>query len=83
MTIYRDIADFPEDERIDIIVQQLKDNPGKKLAFIVDSGAGYLGKAERYIAKIKAKLPDVILRGTQDGPVPNTTAVFMTYKRND
>lgn len=66
-----DLADFDEDFRIDAIVHQVRDHK-KTVGFIVEDEAG---KADRYIKKLRAKLPGITVHGPVKGPVAGTVTV--------
>ena len=64
---FQDTSNLPEDERIALIVAKLKSLPcGKTVGFFTDSDPG---KMERYLSKITAQLPNVIVQNQGDGPV--------------
>ena len=63
--VFADIAHLPEDERIDTIGRCVM--LGKTTAFIVDNNK----KADRYIKKLQAKFPSVVIqaRGKLKGAI--------------
>jgi len=68
---YADLGDFEEDKRIDIIgdaAMRLK----QTVAFITDADPG---KADRYIAKLKARFPGIVVLGRSNGPVKGSVTV--------
>lgn len=71
---FADLADLPEDERINKIIAHMKAQPpGYKAAVIVDQVAS---KVARYTRKLEAGGLTVKKR---PGPVPNTTTLHVTY----
>jgi len=70
-TLYVDIANMEEDSRIDTIGQTVMKHR-KTVAFMTDSDPG---KAERYIAKLKAKFPGIRIVDFFNGPVPGAVTV--------
>lgn len=68
---YADLGDMEEDRRIAIIGDAVM-RLGKTAAFIMDADAG---KADRYIAKLKAKFPSIVVLARFNGPVPGTVSV--------
>jgi len=68
--VFADLADLEEDKRIEIIAAAVRS--GKKVAFVTDSDPG---KADRYIAKLKAKCPEIVIHGKHPGPVRDTVMV--------
>lgn len=73
---YADIADLPEDARIDQIGRAAM--AGQVVSFVTDADDG---KLDRYLLKIFAKFPllELVERGT--GPVENT--VWAKVKRSN
>jgi|GEM_PF-3298266 len=70
-TAYVDMGDLDEDSRIDTIghyVTQYR----KTVAFVTDADPG---KADRYIAKLKAKFPGIKIVDFINGPVAGTVTV--------
>ena len=72
---YRDVADLPEDVRIDLIGKTAM--RGKRVAFVTDSD---LGKADRYVAKLLAKFPALEILSRGDGPVKDVVYVTVAPK---
>ena len=68
---YKDIANTPEDDRIDTIGRTVMEQK-LSVAFIVDSE---LGKADRYIEKLRKRFPGIVVIGRGDGPVTGTVYV--------
>lgn len=68
--VFADLHDLDEDKRISIIVASVAS--GKTVGFVVDSE---LGKADRYISKLTARLPGIIVERMDRGPVKGTVAV--------
>jgi hypothetical protein len=68
---YQDLHNLPEDERIDLIGHYVTKH-GLTAAFMVDDTPG---KAERYISKLEAKFPDVMVVDRFNGPVKNVITV--------
>jgi hypothetical protein len=68
---YADLADLPEDTRIDIIGRAVT-LERKNVAFVVDSTPG---KVERYITKLLNKYPTIVILAQFDGPVAGSVTV--------
>lgn len=68
---YKDIADIPEDERIQKIGNFVMSRQ-QVVGFITDSEPG---KADRYIAKLQERFPGIVILGRYNGPVANTVTV--------
>lgn len=68
---YADLGDFAEDERIDAIAHQVLVHK-KTVSFITDHDEG---KAERYIQKLQAKVPGIVVLERGRGPVAGTVWV--------
>lgn len=72
---YADLADLPEDQRIQIIGRQAEQ--GGRIGFVVDDDV----KADRYINKLTSQFPvEVVKRGV--GPVADTVLIVIT-RRSD
>lgn len=67
---YVDLGDEQEDARIEAIGRSAMQ--GGSIAFITDDEPG---KADRYVAKLKAKFPQIIEVGRFNGPAPQTVTV--------
>jgi hypothetical protein len=67
---YQDLGDLQEDARIDQIGQRAM--MGGVIAFVTDADPG---KADRYIAKLAAKFPQVKVIERFNGPVAGTVSV--------
>jgi hypothetical protein len=70
MPQFADIADLPEDRRIELIGHRAVDH-NETVGFIVEDNK----KADRYIDKLKAKHPNIRLIYRGPGPVPDTILV--------
>lgn len=70
---YLDIADAKEDDRIELIGKAVMESR-KVVAFFVDD---WVGKAERYVQKLKAQFPGIVHVGTFPGLVAGTRTVKM------
>lgn len=68
--VFADLHGLEEDKRISIICSAVAS--GKVVGFVVDSEAG---KADRYISKITAQLPGIIVEKLKLSPVKGTVAV--------
>lgn len=68
---YADLGVLDEDKRIDIIGARAM-KLGQTVAFVTDADPG---KADRYISKLQAKFPGIVVLGRFNGPVPNTVTV--------
>ncbi len=62
-TDFKDMKNMTEEERITFIAGIIQGSPGKAVLVMVDHGPSYVGKAARYINKIKAQVPGVVLIG--------------------
>ena len=74
MTVYADIADHEEDDRIDIIGAAVM-REQKTAAFVVEIETP--SKADRYIRKLEAKFPGIRVVARGNGPVEGTEFVKM------
>lgn len=72
MNGYTDLADLPEDERIAVMANAIREK-GITAAVVVDDEAG---KPERYTEKLEAQGCRVIDR--QSGPVQGTVTLTVT-----
>ena len=71
MPPYKDIADDPEDDRIQKIGEMvMKDK--LVVGFVTDAEPG---KADRYISKLKERFPGIRVIARGDGPVPEVVWV--------
>lgn len=68
MKAFADLADLPEDDRIDIIAQAARD--GAIVGFVVEDDQ----KADRYVQKLRERGRTRII-GRGPGPVENTVLV--------
>ena len=75
---YVDLYELPEDDRINLIAKMLLRSPGKDIAVLVDDAP----KAERYLAKLRACVPDFdkVKVQTLPGPVSNTITIKLRYE---
>lgn len=71
---FADLADLPEDQRIRIIGELVVKN-GKCVAFIVEDRH----KAKRYIKKLTAMFPGVVIADILDGPVRGMHVTVKCY----
>ena len=73
MPPFKDVADHPEDVRIKMIGEKAM-NERLIVGFIVDDEKCpiYGSKADRYIAKLKEKFPNIAVMGRGKGPVKDT-----------
>ena len=62
---YADLADLPEDERIEIIGRMVVER-GKTVAVCVDDQPA---KVARYLAKLRARFPAIVVLSQDKGPV--------------
>jgi len=67
---YKDVANLKEDARIEEIAANVK--LGKTVGFVTDADPG---KADRYIQKLKVKIPGIVILARGSGPVPKTVMV--------
>lgn len=67
-----DLFKLPEDERIRYIVGLILD--GGRVGLLLEDEKLAPGKIQRYIEKVKAKMPGVTVK-VSDGPVPNVSTV--------
>jgi hypothetical protein len=68
---YADLGDLDEDSRIEIIGRAVMEQR-KTVAVVTDAD---LGKADRYIAKLKAKFPEIVVVARFKGPVKDTVTI--------
>jgi hypothetical protein len=69
VTFYADLADYPEDQRVEQIGHQAITNH-LTVGFIVETEA----KAKRYIEKLERKFPGIRIIHQGKGPVPGAGA---------
>lgn len=67
---YADLHSLDEDARITIIGTAAMN--GNTVAFVTDSTPG---KADRYISKLKAKFPGIVVLSRFDGPVKGAVSI--------
>jgi len=67
---FKDVKQVDEDGRIKQITTWLAVNPGKTIGVMVDYGPQHQGKADRYIEKVKALLPEAKVVKRFIGPTP-------------
>lgn len=79
---FADLFKLPEDQRIDLIGNFVTES-NESIWFLTDSGPGDEGKADRYIKKIRAKFPELIIAPIETGPVENTVAIRIYPPRKD
>jgi hypothetical protein len=72
---YQDLADRPEDDRIDRIGEAVMQ--GRRVAFIVDDEPG---KADRYAEKLTSRFPEVEVVAREPGFVPRTVILKAARK---
>lgn len=77
---YADVADHPEDKRIDIIGNQAM--TGAVVGFIVESENNG-EKGDRYIAKLARKFPKLIVRKRAPGPIDGCEAIQVCLPTKD
>jgi len=78
MTEFADLANMPEDHRIEIIGNEVMRRPaGKLIGFVVEDYA----KARRYCDELKARFPELLVDYSGRGPVRGTWLVRL--KRAD
>ena len=63
---------LPEDKRIDLIGHRVVDHK-EQVGFVVEDDA----KADRYISKLKAKFPSIVVKERLRGPVKGTVSVIL------
>lgn len=68
---YADLADLPEDERIEIIGRQVM-GERKTGGIVVDNEPE---KVARYQQKLRDRFPGIIINDPVAGPVPNTVTI--------
>lgn len=79
MPFYKDLADLPEDRRIEIIGRYVRINK-KPVAFVVETGGSDEGKGDRYLKKLLDKFPDLKLISRFPGPIRNTELIKVELK---
>lgn len=72
---FADLADLPEDERIEAIGQAVM--AGNVVGVVVDAEPA---KVARYINKICARLPAAYIQHTGPGPVPRTMTIRVALR---
>lgn len=72
----KDMKSMDETRRWREFAAMLKANRGRTLAFLVDCGPGYEGKGDRYIAGVKALVPDVTVIGRLCTRVPGCEMIL-------
>ena len=70
-TLYADLADLEEDQRIAAIGNLAM--AGKTVAFIVEDDGG--DKAARYIGKLRERFPGIVILGRIPGPIAKVLTV--------
>ena len=79
MTLFKDVADDPEDERIRQIGQVA--SKGATVAFVTDKeGLDGWEKADRYVAKLLSRFPILREHSRFEGPVPDSVTVKVCLK---
>jgi hypothetical protein len=68
---FADLGDLDEDKRIDIIGNAVCKSGGV-VGFVTDAEPG---KPERYIAKLKAKFPEIVVVGQFYAPTTKTMLI--------
>ncbi len=76
-TPYKDLYDLTEDERIQKLVFHL--SKGEVVAFLTDDVPG---KADRYLDKIRAHLPQLEVIRRVEGPVPHVVTLSLYASPN-
>lgn len=56
---FQDMKQIDEVDRFKLIADKVKSNPGKTIAVLVEYGGANRGKGDRYIAGVRAHLPEV------------------------
>lgn len=75
MLKFKDIADDPEDDRIQQIGEAVMRDRGT-VGFITDvEGPDCFAKADRYVTKLKARFPGIRVISKAVGPVEGTVFV--------
>lgn len=77
---FQDMKQMDEVDRIKQIIQHLRENPGKRIAVMVDTGEGHADKGDRYIKQVRAGIPSVELVSRAPGPVPDVETITFKYK---
>lgn len=72
---FHDMKSVGEDQRIVEIVAHLKNNRGRTVAVMVDTGKDFVGKGDRYIAKVQKLLPAVKIANRRNGPIPEIETI--------
>lgn len=73
---FKDMKQVDEVDRFKLIADQLRQNQGKNIAVLVENDLSNQGKGDRYIAGVKALVPEVQVRRAP-GVVPATeTLIF-------
>lgn len=69
-----DLADLPEDKRIDMIGHRAVDHR-ETVGFMVDVENGSHAKGDRYIEKLTERFPSITVMWRGDGPVDNVETI--------
>ena len=72
---FQDMKQIDEADRFKLIADYARDNPGKSIALLVENDAANKGKGDRYIAGVKAQVPEVQVRRTA-GVVRGTETII-------
>ena len=74
--VFADLANFEEDDRIAIIARHVRKN--YRIAFVVDTTEA----ADRYIAKLKKRLPASAVYGKTSTPLVSNTVTVIVQLQN-
>jgi hypothetical protein len=75
---FKDLKQVDEADRFKMIANQLRSNPGKTVAVIVEFGGQHAGKGDRYIAGVKAQLPEAKVEARLVGWLEGTETIMFT-----
>lgn len=75
-TPFKDMKQMDEYRRIDFICSYITNNPGKDITVLVDKSPEYQGKGDRYIEKVKEKVPNVRIKKRFDGPARGCESII-------
>lgn len=75
---FEDMKQLDEADRFQLIARHIRENPGRNILVMVDTGEGYADKGDRYIKAIRELVPGVKVVSRGPGPVPQAESI--TFK---
>lgn len=73
--------DREEDEQVTRIAQAVAASPSQAIGFAVESDDLLKGKADRYLRKLRQRLPSLKVVSKEEGPVPQSVMVRVQLAR--